>query len=201
MLYNKLPLYKMVLDDGEDLGVSKISLVEFPAVEEDFLLFENKELKEYKFEVQDEEKHIVSGIVMVADRPIYREDSYGKGYYVVFPKETIEELAFRFAKNKYIFNISIDHMYDVDNCYVCESFIINKERGICPVEFSDVEDGSWFASVKIENEDLWNAIKNGEGYNGFSVEVKTLVEEFSKQNEKVPENWLKTIFAGKIFTK
>ena len=88
MLYNKLPLYKMVLDDGEDLGVSKISLVEFPAVEEDFLLFENKEPKEYKFKVQDEEKHIVSGIVMVADRPIYREDSYGKGYYVVFPKES-----------------------------------------------------------------------------------------------------------------
>ena len=110
MLYNKLPLYKMVLDDGEDLGVSKISLVEFPAVEEDFLLFENKEPKEYKFKVQDEEKHIVSGIVMVADRPIYREDSYGKGYYVVFPKETIEELAFRFAKNKYIFNISINHI-------------------------------------------------------------------------------------------
>ena len=64
-----------------------------------------------------------------------------------------------------------------------------------------MEDGSWFASVKIENEDLWNAIKNGEGYNGFSVEVKTLVEEFSKQNEKVPENWLKTLFTGKIFTK
>lgn len=209
MLYNNLPLYNLVIDDDDTLGVDKISLVTYPAVEENFLLFDENKRADYSFSIQNEDKRIVSGIAMVADRPIYRETPDKKGYYVVFSKETIEKIVNRFAKNNYAFNISIQHKTDVTDCYVVESFIINKERGICPKEFADVEDGSWYTSVKIDNQELWDAIKNGEGLNGFSVEIRAIAEEFNKtepSNVESPskgpkDNWLSSLLSGKFTNK
>ena len=209
MLYKNLPLYNLVIDDDENLGVDKISLVTYPAVEENFLLFDETKRADYSFSIQNEEKRIVSGIAMVADRPIYRETPDKKGYYVIFSKDTIEKIAHRFAKNNYAFNISTQHKTDVDNCYVVESFIINKERGICPKEFADVEDGSWYTSVKIDNQELWDEIKNGEGLNGFSVEIRAIAEEFNKtertseepHQEMKENNWLQNLLSGKIINK
>ena len=209
MLYKNLPLYSLVIDDDDTLGVDKISLVTYPAVEENFLLFDDTKRVDYSFSIQNEEKRIVSGIAMVADRPIYRETPDKKGYYVVFSKETIEKIAHRFAKNNYAFNISVGHKVDVPDCYVVESFIINKERGICPKEFADVEDGSWYTTVKIDNDSVWDAIKNGEGLNGFSVEIRAIAEEFNKteiSNVESPvegpkRNWLENILAGRLIIK
>ena len=210
MLYKNLPLYNLVIDDDDTLGVDKISLVTYPAVEENFLLFDETKRADYSFSIQNEDKRIVSGIAMVADRPIYRETPDKKGYYVIFSKDTIEKIVNRFAKNNYAFNISIQHKTDVTDCYVVESFIINKERGICPKEFADVEDGSWYTSVKIDNEELWNEIKNGEGLNGFSVEIRAIAEEFNKKTEnsnvespsKGPkDNWLSSLLSGKFTNK
>lgn len=202
MLYNNLPIYNLTIDDDENLGVFKISLVEYPAVEEDFLLFDKQEQR-MKFSVSDEDRHIVSGIAMVADRPIYRRDASGREYYVTFSKETIRKIVQRYAKHQYAFNISIDHQIDVQGCYVFESFIIDKERGICPAEFADVEDGSWYVSVKIENEAVWDALKNGGDLNGFSVEVDSIPEEFSKSDEPEPHkesnvNWMLDVLRGSI---
>ena len=209
MLYKNLPLYNLVIDDDDTLGVDKISLVTYPAVEENFLLFDETKHIDYSFSVQNEEKRLVSGIAMVADRPIYRETPDKKGYYVVFSKETIEKIAHRFAKNNYAFNISTQHKTDVTDCYVVESFIINKERGICPKEFADVEDGSWYTTVKIDNDSVWDAIKNGEGLNGFSVEIRAIAEEFNKtertneepHQEMKENNWLQNLLSGKIINK
>lgn len=209
MMYKNLPLYNLVIDDDDTLGVDKISLVDLPAVEENFLLFDETKHIDYSFSVQNEEKRLVSGIAMVADRPIYRETPDKKGYYVVFSKDTIEKIAHRFAKNNYAFNISVGHKVDVPDCYVVESFIINKERGICPKEFADVEDGSWYTSVKIDNDDVWNAIKNGDGLNGFSVEIRAIAEEFNKteptneepHQETLKTNWLADLLAGNLKNK
>ena len=209
MMYKNLPLYNLVIDDDDTLGVDKISLVDLPAIEQDFLLFDETKHIEYSFSVQNEEKRLVSGIAMLADHPIYRETPDKKGYYVVFSKETIEKIAHRFAKNNYAFNISVGHKVDVPDCYVVESFIINKERGICPKEFADVEDGSWYTSVKIDNDDVWNAIKNGDGLNGFSVEIRAIAEEFNKteptneepHQEMKENNWLENLLSGKIINK
>ena len=209
MLYKNLPLYNLVIDDDDTLGVDKISLVDLPAVEENFLLFDETKHIDYSFSVQNEEKRLVSGIAMVADRPIYRETPDKKGYYVIFSKDTIEKIVNRFAKNNYAFNISIQHKTDVTDCYVVESFIINKERGICPKEFADVEDGSWYTTVKIDNDSVWDAIKNGEGLNGFSVEIRAIAEEFNKTeptNKEVPQegpkhNWLENILSGHLIIK
>ena len=80
-----------------------------------------------------------------------------------------------------------------------ESFIINKERGICPNEFSDVEDGSWIISVKIENEDVWNKICSGE-VKGFSIETEMIASAFSNQKQKAKELGISVDQLIKIFS-
>ena len=189
MTINNLPLYELLFDDNADstLGCSKISLVENPAVEEFFLKFSKDEQeKEHKsFYFKDDSKHIVTGIAMRADYPIYR-NQYGKEFYVQFSKDTIDKMMQKFMKEQRQFDISLDHKHDVRDCYLIESFIINKERGICPNEFLDVEDGSWIISVKIENQDVWDKICSGE-VNGFSIETEMIASAFSNHKNKAIE--------------
>ena len=188
MTIHNLPLYELMFDDNDStLGCSKISLVESPAVEEFFLKFSKDEQeKEHKsFYFKDDSKHIVTGIAMRADYPIYRNQD-GQEFYVQFSKDTIDKMMQKFMKEQRLFDISLDHKQDIKDCYLIESFIINKERGICPNEFSDVEDGSWIISVKIENQDVWNKICSGE-VKGFSIETEMIASAFSNQKQKAKE--------------
>ena len=201
MTINNLPLYELMFDDNDStLGCSKISLVEEPAVEEFFLKFsKDVEEKEHKsFYFKDDSKHIVTGIAMRADYPIYRNQD-GQEFYVQFAKDTIDKMMQKFMKEQRMFDISLDHNQDVKDCYLIESFIINKERGICPNEFSDVEDGSWIISVKIENQDVWNKICSGE-VKGFSIETEMIANAFSNQKQKAKELGISVDELTKLFS-
>lgn len=201
MTINNLPLYEMIFDgDDINLGCSKISLVEHPAVEEFFLKFsKDDQEKEHKsFYFKDDSKHIVTGIAMRADYPIYRNQD-GQEFYVQFSKDTIDKMMQKFMKEQRLFDISLDHNQDVRDCYLIESFIINKERGICPNEFSDVENGSWIISVKIENQDVWNKICSGE-VKGFSIETEMIANAFSNQKQKAKELGISVDELTKLFS-
>ena len=201
MTINNLPLYELMFDDNDStLGCSKISLVEEPAVEEFFLKFsKDVEEKEHKsFYFKDDSKHIVTGIAMRADYPIYRNQD-GQEFYVQFSKDTIDKMMQKFMKEQRLFDISLDHDQDIKDCYLIESFIINKERGICPNEFSDVEDGSWIISVKIENQDVWNKICSGE-VKGFSIETEMIANAFSNQKQKAKELGISVDELTKLFS-
>ena len=90
-------------------------------------------------------------------------------------------------------NLQHDDKQFVDDVYMIESYITNKERGISPAEFSDIPDGSWIASYKIDNESLWDEIINGDKLNGFSLQgMFELEEKFSKQEpkEETFDEWL-----------
>ena len=201
MTINNLPLYELMFDDNDStLGCSKISLVENPAVEEFFLKFsKDVEEKEHRsFYFKDDSKHIVTGIAMRADYPIYRNQD-GQEFYVQFSKDTIDKMMQKFMKEQRLFDISLDHNQDVRDCYLIESFIINKERGICPNEFSDVEDGSWIISVKIENKDVWDKICSGE-VKGFSIETEMIANAFSNQKQKAKELGISVDQLTKLFS-
>jgi hypothetical protein len=67
---DKLPVYKLVVNEfKDDSGVDFVSFVDYPAIEEDFFAFS----KDFKFKA-DPERRIVTGAMMVADKPIYRFD-------------------------------------------------------------------------------------------------------------------------------
>lgn len=166
----ELPIYQLEISDDLNDGaeVDFVALVDRPAIERNFLKF--KEAKT-NFAIQSEEKRIVSGALMLADTPIYRNDNNGE-YYVTFTKATIEKIAQKFFKKGYQSNVNLMHDGDkqVDGVTMFESFIVDSERGIQAMKgFEDAPEGSWFGSFKVENEDVWSKIKSGE-FKGFSVE-------------------------------
>ena len=124
------------------------------------------------FQIVNEEQRIVSGPLMVADQLIYRNNDKMGEHYVKFSAETIKQIAIKFSKKKYQMNVNLMHdpKMQVEGVTMFESFIVDKKRGILPMEqFKDVADGSWFGSFYVENPDVWKQVKEG-NLRGFSVE-------------------------------
>jgi hypothetical protein len=124
------------------------------------------------FAITNEDEHIISGCLMEADLPIYRNNEKFGEHYVVFSADTIKQIAIKFAKKHYQSNVNLMHDANkvVDGCTMFESFIVDKSRGIMPMQgFEGIADGSWFGSFYVENPKVWERIKSGE-LKGFSVE-------------------------------
>lgn len=141
-----------------------------------------KQIDKQRFAIQDEEERVISGPLMLADTPIYRNDQNGE-YYVQFSKDTIKKIAQKFFRKGYQQNVNLMHDSGstVEGLTMFESFIKDSKRGIKAMAgFEDVPDGSWFGSFKVENEDVWKLIKDGK-VRGFSVEG---VFNYRKTGEK-----------------
>ena len=122
------------------------------------------------FSIQDEEKRIISGAAMIADLPIYRYDDQRGEYYVVFDKETIFEIAKKWAKQDKYDSVNIHHDMPSEGLSLFESYLVDIERGIMPPKgYEEVADGSWFVSYLVNDDTIWERVKSGE-FRGFSVE-------------------------------
>ena len=179
----KLPLYQLIID-GEELEVNKTSFVANPAYMRSFMAFN----KAQKFATNDELR-IVTGAMLVPDLPIYRRDETGE-YYVSIDKENIKKAAFNYVKKGFANSVNIEHTTDVDGVYMVESFLIDEKRGIQnPLGFEET-DGTWFASFKVDNDEVWAKVKSGE-FTGFSIEglfdMKPLVNAEEAQLQKIIE--------------
>ena len=165
---NKRVFYITINDECD--GMDAISLVKYPAVERNFLCFD-EEKKPIKMAFNTD-KQIISGVVCLADTPIYRYTQGFGEYFVIFTKEVIEKMVIKYSKDGLFNSINLQHNDEkfVDGVYLFESYLINKDRGICPKEFDDVPEGSWLCSFKVEDSDLWNEIVKGKDLNGFSLQ-------------------------------
>lgn len=166
---NNIPIFEAVIDNLE-CGIYKISLVDLPAVESDFVYFDKQD-KVMKFNIENEEQHMVTGVIMRSNFLIYRYDEQFGEYYIKFSPETIKLMAEKMMFDSTFNNINLMHEYgtDVDGVNLIEIFIKDTEKGINPKGFDDIENGSLFATYKINNDVIWNEIKNGT-FKGFSLE-------------------------------
>ena len=83
-----MKIVELILDDNEDLtGIEAISIVENPAIEEDFIALKGEilTLKEV-----DKEKKILLGALLVPNKPIYRKNG-DEEYYIYFSRETVRK--------------------------------------------------------------------------------------------------------------
>lgn len=179
MVFNDLPLYEISIDNADnECGVTKMSIVDDPAVEKNFLKFDKQKKVDIKLSF-NEEKRIVTGVALRADYPIYRNDN-GNEYYVTFPVSAIEKIVCKFMKEQRGHDVNVFHDTDVSGIYLFESFLLNDYHKISYPEFEDISNGSWITSYKVENDKVWSKIKSGE-LNGFSVELTSYL--LSKQHD------------------
>jgi hypothetical protein len=164
----KLPVFKLFIEDGDQTGVSYVALVDQPAIERTWQMFESQS---YDFKIKDKDKQIVEGALMIPGMPIYRRDSQGE-YYVVFDAETIEKIVLKFHKMQSQANVNLMHDANLkaDGVFMFESFVIDSKRGKnTPTGTNPLPDGTWYGSYKVENSKIWEAVKAGT-FKGFSVE-------------------------------
>jgi hypothetical protein len=176
-----LPIIELTLEDLEQ-GVDATALVENPAIQRNWMAF--KEHKSYEFKTHNEEKRILAGALMVADFPMYRNMN-GKEFFVKFSSETIEQLADRMVLNNKLtaFNFEHDAKKELADMHIQQFFIINTELGVnTPIGFEELPNGSLFAFVKVNNEQVWNDYVKTGIVKGFSIEGNFATkEEFSEQ--------------------
>ena len=179
--FNEKPLLRLTISDEED-GIKIISLVEFPAVEQNFIQLS----KQYPMHLSlNDEKKELLGVALIPDMPIYRRDEQGE-YYVTFSAEAIRKAAIDFYKKLNVNMADVEHSHDMENGITYfQSMIVDKENGICPTAFKDLPDGTWIVGCKIDNDEVWDAVKSGE-VKGFSIDGYFHAEP-EKQEEKPEE--------------
>lgn len=176
-----LPIYRVLIDDDK-LGIDKISLVEYPAVESNFLAFSKNE-KRVLLSIDNEEQRIITGVIARCDYPIYRNDN-GYEYYITFDKDVIKQMAIKMLSDNKQNEVNIEHKpnTDVEGVEMLELYIKDSSRGISPVGFEDISDGSLMATYKVFNDDIWSAIKEGT-FKGFSLEGLFMMEKESEEDK------------------
>lgn len=160
----KMKLVELVIDDDE--GVEFVSIVDDPAIESGFQKFKKDD---FKFKIQNKEKRIVSGYFMISDLPMLRQRN-DTVYYCVFRRHTIEKIVNKFMKEGLTNQTNLMHDSTADGVYIIESLIVDSERGVAaPESFEKVPNGSWWGSMRVENDEVWNSVLDG-SFKGFSVE-------------------------------
>lgn len=182
-LFNGLPIF--VVDINDDSVFNNISIVDRPAIERNFIQLAKQTEIDFQFSVNDE-KRTISGPALIPDLPIYRRMDDGKEFYIKFTADTIKEYAIKFFKDGREGEGNIQHSWGVNGITFFESYLLNKERGIVPVEFKDLPDGTWILSAKVENDGVWSMIKDG-SLQGFSVDIQTSLSEAEKPLDTLDE--------------
>ena len=163
-----VPVYRVLLDDERD-GMIRVSLVDDPAVMSDFVAFGKQEPQ--RFSVQDEDKRLAFGVVARADFPVFRTDPVLGDHYVIFPADTIREMAQKYLTEDRADRVDLMHDgQDVEGVHLVQWLIKDSAKGINPEGFDDIADGSLFAEYKVESDEIWQQIKDGT-FKGFSMEV------------------------------
>ena len=179
----KLPIYEALIS-SEDDGIITVSLVDDPAVESDFVSFARDSAQQRQlFSLSDTSEHLITGCLMKADTPIYRNDN-GYEYYIVFSKETIKTMAQKMLSDGTFKNIDTQHNGELlpqGALTLMELYVKDSNKGIDP-NFVDVPDGSLMVTFKVNDESIWNECANGDYLNGFSLEgfFETKQVDFSK---------------------
>jgi hypothetical protein len=162
-----LPVYYLELNEGD--GLTQVSLVNAPAIEENFHAFA-AQAEAFTFAIQSEEKRIITGPAMLAERPIYRRGPDGSEFYVKFSAATIEKAVRMWATQGKYNAVNVEHSAPVGGLFLIECFMTDPIRGISPPQaWKDAEPGSWFLSYYVQDDALWAKVKSGE-FKGFSIE-------------------------------
>lgn len=161
-------LVELVIDEKDELsGVDAISVVESPAIESNFVALKSEEIKLAQV---DTEKRILMGPVLIPEKPIYRRDGDYE-YYIYFSKDTVNKASQLFFKKGNQNNWTLEHEKNIKGLTVVESWIVeDTQKDKSSIYNLSVPIGTWMASVKVEDDTIWNDFVKTGKVKGFSLE-------------------------------
>jgi len=163
-----MKIVELILDEDQEYnGIEAISVVENPAIEEDFIALKNQEVKLAEI---NKEKRILLGALLIPNKPIYRRNGEQE-YYIYFSKDTVRKASELYLMRGNQNNSTLEHQYELNGLSLVESWIIeDKEKDKTALYNMDLPLGTWVGAVKVNNDEVWNDyVKTGK-VKGFSIE-------------------------------
>ena len=193
-------IVELVIDnDSQELAIDAISLVSAPAIEQDFVYF-NKAKNNLTFAKVDEDKRIIVSPALIPNKQIFRYDANSDSeYYVFFSKETVRKASELYLKHNNHHKATYEHQDRVSGVLTTESWIKEGDMDKSKLYGFDLPNGTWFVKMKIENNDLWKKIKDGE-LKGLSIEGY-FTDRMEAMSEKAPTNEEILAALNEIITK
>ncbi len=179
-------IVELVIDESNDsLAIDAISLVSAPAIEQEFVFF-GKEKNNLTFAKVDEEKRMLVSPALIPNKQIFRYDpNTDSEYYVYFSPETVRKASELYLKHNNHHKATYEHQDRVSGVLTVESWIIEDTKTDKSTLYGfSLPKGTWMVKMKIENDDLWNKIKDG-SLRGLSIEGY-FTDKMSKMSERKP---------------
>jgi hypothetical protein len=160
-------IVELILGDDEMTGIEAISVVENPAIEEDFIALKSEEIKLAEV---DNEKRILMGALLVPNKPIYRRKGEEE-YYIYFSKETVEKASQLYLMNGNQSKATLEHQHTINGLTLVESWLVEDEVHDKSRKYGlNVPVGTWMGAVKVNNDQIWNDFVKTGKVKGFSIE-------------------------------
>jgi len=165
-----MDIIELVIDENEEFsGIEAISVVESPAIEEDFIALKNQE--QIRLAEISKEKRLLMGAALIPEKPIYRKTGDHE-FYIYFSKDTVAKASQMYLKAGNQGQATMEHTEEkLDGMTVVESWIVedavhdkSRKYGL------DMPIGTWMVSMKVDNDDIWNNYVKENKIKGFSIE-------------------------------
>jgi hypothetical protein len=163
-----MKIVELILDENQEMsGIDAISIVESPAIEEDFIALKSNEIKLKEI---SKEKKILMGPLLIPNKPIYRNNE-GDEYYIYFSKDTVSKASQMYLTKGNQNNSTLEHQHELSGLSLVESWLVEDKVHDKSRKYGmDVPLGTWMGAVKVNNNEIWNEyVKTGK-VKGFSIE-------------------------------
>lgn len=170
-MFNKVKkIVELLISEEQEAFLQSVSLVDKPAIEKNFIYFNDEIPHMFVFEQQEE--RIAVGPAMIPNIKMPRRDEKtGEIFYVYFSKDSIAKASELFLKQDKASKQNTDHQNNfTEDVYVMESWIKEDTQDkSSKYGFNALPIGTWFVKMRIKDDKIWERVKSGE-LNGFSVQ-------------------------------
>jgi len=186
-----MKIIELILDENEELnGIEAISIVESPAIEEDFIALKSDEIKLAEV---SKERRVLMGALLIPNKPIYRRNGEDE-YYIYFSKDTVLKASQMYLMKGNQNNSTLEHQYSLSGLSLVESWIVEDKVHDKSVKYGmDLPIGTWMGTVKVNNDQVWEEFVKTQAVKGFSIEgyfadkmerpKESLKEELTEEKE------------------
>jgi hypothetical protein len=180
----EIKVIELIIDEENEVsGIDAISIVDDPAIQEDFIMLSSQEVKLAEV---DQEKKILMGPALIPNKKIYRRSGEDE-YFIYFSKDTVRKASELFLTKGNQNNATLEHDGKLDGLSVVESWIIDDTNQDKSRKYGfDLPDGTWMVSMKVYDDDVWSDyVKTGK-VKGFSIEGH-FADAMERPKEQLPE--------------
>jgi hypothetical protein len=162
-----MKVLELIIDEKDfKSGISAMSVVESPAIEENFISLAKHEIE---LKEVDAEKRILMGAALIPNKKIYRRNKEEE-FYIYFSDKTVRQAMELFFINGNQSSATFEHKNAIKGMTVVESWLIEDEKMDKSNLYGfNLPKGTWMISMKVDNDEVWQQVKD-EKIKGFSIE-------------------------------